>query len=166
MNHFIEECRREWRRMRVPKPVADDMAAELENDLTEAAAEGVTAEELLGAPRAFAATWAAARGIRRRRPVFLIAAIAALLALALSGAGLALFGGASRTVRAAGPRTLLVRPAPAPDPTAVRIWVSGPRSVESMTTEHHTRLIGVVLLIVGLSGTTILSLLPRPRPAL
>ena len=41
MNDFVEECRREWRRLRVPKHLADEMAAELAADLEEAAPEDV-----------------------------------------------------------------------------------------------------------------------------
>ena len=38
MNEFVEECRREWNRLGVPDPVANEMAAELEADLEEAEA--------------------------------------------------------------------------------------------------------------------------------
>jgi len=62
---FVEECRQEWKRLRVPDPVANEMAADLEADLKEAEAEGASAEEVLGSgafdPRSFAASWAAAR---------------------------------------------------------------------------------------------------------
>jgi hypothetical protein len=59
------------------------MATELASDLSEAEAEGVSAQEFFGRsafdPPSFAATWAAERGITpkqsiqaaRRRPVFL-----------------------------------------------------------------------------------------------
>jgi hypothetical protein len=67
MTDFVEQCRREWRRLGVPDPLAEEMAADLASDLGEAEAEGVSAEELLGrsvfAPRSFAASWAAERGI-------------------------------------------------------------------------------------------------------
>jgi hypothetical protein len=67
VREFIEECRREWRRLRVPDPVADDMAADLAADLEEAEADGASAEEVLGTgasdPRSFAASWAAERGV-------------------------------------------------------------------------------------------------------
>jgi hypothetical protein len=60
VSHFINECRREWKRLRVPDPVADEMAADLAVDLQEAEAEGVTPEEVLGSgasdPRSFAAS--------------------------------------------------------------------------------------------------------------
>jgi hypothetical protein len=105
VNEFVDECRREWRRLRVPDPVANEMAADLEADLQEAEAEGATAEDVLGAaafdPRPFAASWAAERGVippplatpaRRfsptlaRRPRLLV--LAAALALFVVGVGL------------------------------------------------------------------------------
>ncbi len=95
MNDFVEQCRREWRRLGVPDPLADEMAADLTSDLREAEAEGVSAEEVLGSgafdPRSFAASWAAERGIipvqtsrgnARRRPRVLVA-FTALAAIAL-----------------------------------------------------------------------------------
>jgi len=64
---FVEECRREWRRLGVPNPVANEMAADLTADLEEAEAEGGSPEDVLGNsafdPRRFAAAWAAARGV-------------------------------------------------------------------------------------------------------
>lgn len=104
MSDFVEQCRQEWRRLGVPDPLAEEMAADLATDLGEAEAEGVSAEELLGSsafdPKAFAGSWAAARGIipaavtqgrKRRRPLALVAftglaatvlVVAALLLLA------------------------------------------------------------------------------------
>ena len=67
MSDFVEECRREWRRLGVPDPVANEMAADLTVDLEEAEAEGGSPEDVLGNsafdPRRFAAAWAAARGV-------------------------------------------------------------------------------------------------------
>lgn len=65
MTAYVEECRKEWRRLRVPTSLADEMASELESDLAEAEADGVTAAEMLGEsdPRRFAATWAVERGL-------------------------------------------------------------------------------------------------------
>ena len=48
MPAFIEECRYEWKRLGVPDSMADEMAAELESDLAEAEADGVSAAEVLG----------------------------------------------------------------------------------------------------------------------
>ena len=93
MSDFVEQCRREWRRLGVADRLADEMAADLAADLGEAEAEGVSAEELLGSsvfdPTAFAASWAAERGIipgppsdgnAGRRPLVLVAftAVAAI----------------------------------------------------------------------------------------
>ena len=100
MSDFVEQCRAEWKRLGVPDPLAEEMAADLTSDLEEAEADGISAEELLGSsafdPRSFARSWAAERGIipeppsrgPRRRPFVLVAftavaAIALLLAVAL-----------------------------------------------------------------------------------
>jgi hypothetical protein len=48
VNDFVEECRREWRRLRVPDRVANEMAADLKADLDEAEAEGASPEAVLG----------------------------------------------------------------------------------------------------------------------
>jgi hypothetical protein len=67
VNDFVEECRREWRRLRVPNRIANEMAADLKADLDEAEAEGASPEAVLGSeafdPRSFAASWAAERGV-------------------------------------------------------------------------------------------------------
>jgi hypothetical protein len=67
VSEFIAECRREWRRLGVPEPAANEMAADLAADLKEAEQEGVSAEEVLGSgafdARAFAASWASERGL-------------------------------------------------------------------------------------------------------
>ena len=70
MNEFVEECRSEWKRLGVPDPVANEMAADLAADLEEAEAEGASAEEVLGSgafdPRSFATAWAADLGVIQR----------------------------------------------------------------------------------------------------
>jgi hypothetical protein len=43
----MRECRREWKRIGVPDPVANEMAADLAADVEEADADGVSAEEVL-----------------------------------------------------------------------------------------------------------------------
>lgn len=82
MNDFVEQCRREWRRLGVSDAMADEMATDLAADLEEARAEGHSLRDYLGAsaddPRGFAASWAAERGVvpaagRRRRPRLLVA---------------------------------------------------------------------------------------------
>ena len=73
MSDFVDQCRREWKRLGVPDPVAEEMAADLASDIREAEADGISIEELLGSsasdPRAFAASWAGERGIVQLRPV-------------------------------------------------------------------------------------------------
>lgn len=74
MSEFVQECRREWRRLGVPERDANEMATDLEADLAEAAKDGVAAEEVLGEstfdPHAFATSWAQERGlIPKRRSV-------------------------------------------------------------------------------------------------
>jgi hypothetical protein len=105
MSDFVEQCRLEWRRLGVPDSFAEEMAADLAADLTEAEAEGVSAEELLGSsafdPHSFAASWAAERGIipappsrgnARRRPLVLVA-FTALAAIVLIVTALLLLTG-------------------------------------------------------------------------
>src|SRR5580704_443228 len=99
VSEFVEECRREWRRLGVPDPIANEMAADLTADIEEAEAEGGSAEDVLGNsvfdPRRFAASWAGARGVtapvpalpdrpplRRSVPAIALTAVAVLFALA------------------------------------------------------------------------------------
>jgi hypothetical protein len=156
VNQFVEECRREWRRLRVPKSLANDMAAELESDLAEAADEGVTPEELVGGDaRTFARSWAAERGVdmhTRGRQKLTFAILAALVGVAAVGAGLAISAAPARP--AAKPLTIVFPP---PDATG-RVWVqakpAGIRFVSRMEGVSHdtTRTLGFVLLAAGLSG--------------
>jgi hypothetical protein len=112
MNDFIEQCRREWRRLGVSDPLAEEMATELASDLGEAEAEGVSAEEFLGRsaldPPSFAATWAAERGIvpgpqgqgvNRRVPVSLVAFTATAAIALVAAAALLLTGEPKLTLR-------------------------------------------------------------------
>jgi hypothetical protein len=137
MTDFVEECRREWKRLGVSDSLAEEMAADLASDLSEAEAEGVSAEDLLGMsafdPPSFAASWAAERGIipeqptptnARRRPLFLMAFTgAAAIALVLA-AGLLLTGEPKLTLATSGTRSGGIGPLPrsvvhstsAPDP--------------------------------------------------
>jgi hypothetical protein len=72
VNEFVEECRREWRRLGVPDPIANEMAADLTAAIEEAEAEGGSAEDVLGnsvfEPQRFAASWAGARGVTASVP--------------------------------------------------------------------------------------------------
>jgi hypothetical protein len=177
MNEFVEACRREWRRLGVPDSVAAEMAADLEADLDEAAAEGVSAEVVLGSsafdPRSFAASWAAERGVigqtpRMRRRSHLPAAIAAFALVALVGAGLAIFASPSASQRiAVGPPTSVVVTVPRIPPPLLRVprWrsvvVPAPLpgrhpqvfAVETDASGNDLRSVGLVLLLAGVVGT-------------
>jgi len=125
MTDFVEQCRKEWKRLGVADPLADEMAADLAADLGEAEADGVSAEELLGRsvfdPRSFAASWAAERGIipepvapgKRRRPLLLVA-FTAVAAIAVVVAAAALLSGEPKVSIAAvgAPRAHLPSPPP------------------------------------------------------
>jgi hypothetical protein len=116
MNEFVGQCRQEWRRLGVADPLAEEMAADLASDLTDAEADGVSAEDFLGSsildPRSFATSWAAERGVipepasrgkGRRRPLVLVA-FTTLAAIALIGAALLLVtGNPNVTLRTSGP---------------------------------------------------------------
>jgi len=88
MTAYVEECRQEWKRLRVPDLLAEEMAMELETDLAEAEADGVSAAEMLGEsdPRRFAATWARERGLvadqppkKSRKRLWIVLAVCLLL---------------------------------------------------------------------------------------
>jgi len=104
VHEFVEECRVEWRRLGVPDPIANEMAADLTADIEEAEAEGGSAEDVLGDsafdPRRFAASWAGACGVTnperagsapRRWPILAVTA-AAFFALLTLGAAVLLIG--------------------------------------------------------------------------
>jgi hypothetical protein len=100
MTAFVEECRREWKRLGVPDLLADEMATDLHADLVEAEADGVSAAEILGEsdPRRFAATVASERGLVGDSPpkksrkrfwiVFAVCLFVLLVLLALAAGGL------------------------------------------------------------------------------
>ncbi len=151
MNDFVEECRREWRRLRVPGHIADEMAAELAADLEEAPAEDVLGSDALDA-RAFAARWAAERGVarpRRRGRLLMLAATLVLVAVAAVGAALTATATPSQSV-------FPVRT------DGNSIWVTArevrfqPASNTDTGNSSHT--IGWALVIAGLAGIAILAL--------
>jgi hypothetical protein len=91
MTQVVDECRRTWRRLGVPREVADEMAADLEADLAAGAAEGYSPAAVIGTDTtAFAAAWATERGVVRPRLRLALTATAALIG-AIPGAGFALF---------------------------------------------------------------------------
>jgi hypothetical protein len=155
VSDFVDQCRRQWKKLRVPDSVADEMAADLEADLREAEAEGVSAEEVLGSsafdPRSFATSWAVARGVippaavdrnHRRKPLAL-AAIVTLGVLALIGAALALLASHGESVAPAMwfpriPGAVLVTPPPP----------AGPTGLPAGSSAAHT--IGWILLLLAI----------------
>ncbi|HEY3961958.1 MAG TPA: hypothetical protein VGL84_05485 [Gaiellaceae bacterium] len=163
MNEFVEQCRDEWKRLRVPEAIANEMAADLDADLEEARAEGTSAEDVLGRDafdsRSFATKWAAARGvipaalaevrpartdwIPRWRP-------AAIVAFAVSGGLIALFGAALAVHHASGSRAF-----------AAPVWRSAqPPPFPMMQVQAHGGFIfpavfGVFLLLVGIAGVVL-----------
>lgn len=176
MSDFVAECRREWKRLRVPDAVADEMAADLAADLSEAATDGVSAEELLGTDaldaRSFAAAWAAERGVvesrsatKRRTSTLLAAAIAALCVAALA-AGVAILATPSVTTSAlpaspdavGAPKTVWVAvaaPKTASKPPTVT-FVPGPADlvIAPLPSDRgtSTRTIAWILLATGIVG--------------
>jgi hypothetical protein len=121
VNEFVDECRSEWKRLGVPDPIADEMAAELAADLDEAEADGASPEEVLGAldARAFAAAWAGERGVvhqppsgspRRLRTVLTAAVTVAFAVSAIAGALLMILASPFPSRSAAPP--VWVRPLP------------------------------------------------------
>ena len=134
MSEFVEQCRREWMRLGVADPLAEEMAADLASDLEEAEAEGVSAADYLGAsasdPRSFAASWASERGIipgpsgrekGGRRPRALVA-FTALAAIAVIIASLLLATGE--------PKLSLARTTPPPGASRTVVSTSAAAPIE------------------------------------
>jgi len=132
MTAYVEECRREWRRLGVPDLLAEEMATDLEADLAEAQSEGVSAAEVLGEsdPRRFAETWATERGLvpdappqrKSRAWIWVLAVVAGVLVLGvlLGIAGVAFLATASVHTSGPGPVRLVGTP-PIPARKAVLI---------------------------------------------
>jgi hypothetical protein len=171
VNEFVEECRREWRRLGVPDPVANEMAADLTADLEEAEAEGGSLEDVLGNsafdPRRFAAAWATARGVTGQptssrlsflpRPVAVV--LTALLAVLIAGAGLVVLTGRRSASIAVVTRRIAVGPGTfrliAPGPG--RFSIPGPLgSFVGKVNGPGLGPIALILLIVGLVGLGLL----------
>jgi hypothetical protein len=144
VNDFVEQCRREWRRLGVSRRVADDMAAELDADLLEAERDGLEADEVVGVdPRSFAASWAAERGVIRRRPVRrsrITTAIAAFAPVVVIGAVLMALPAPSAGVLHG--RTIEATP----QKTVFTITATSPSSGVDAGS------IGAILLGIGLAG--------------
>jgi hypothetical protein len=182
VNDFVEECRSEWKRLGVPDPVANEMAADLAADLDEAEADGVSAEDVLGSgafdPRSFASAWAAERGVIQRplpsgreipRRPRIAAAIGTFALIAITGAVLVILASASapqRLTLASPARPPLsavwVRPSGAafsPDGRTVVVTAPPPTpgarivAVDINDSGVGARTVGSVLLIAGLAGS-------------
>jgi 2-methylaconitate cis-trans-isomerase PrpF len=166
MSEFVDRCRAEWSRLRVPDAVANEMAADLEADLAEAAAEGGTPEDVLGRsafdPPSFAAAWAAERGVipsapRSHRRLRVLATIALPAAIAVTGAVLALVAAPSGSARVALPHPVLRlsfvhRNRPVRPPYRIAV-LRTPRYVVRPDRGNTTlRMTGIVLLAAGLAG--------------
>ena len=190
MNAFVEECRREWKRLGVPDQVADEMAVDLAADLEEAASDGVSATDVLGSgaldPRSFAATWATERGVvpagpNRRRSRSASVALAAFLTLAvlvMIGASVAILTADSDSrlaVPDGEPFRIVAPPPPAnispvtfPVPPRLVVTPDGLWMTVGEAAEESIDPVGWALLIVGLIGIVPASLLwaswARPRP--
>ena len=92
MNRVLRQCRRTWRRLGVPKPVAREMAEELEADLGAAAADGVDPADFVGDDaRSFATAWARERGAVEPRLLLARTVIVAAIGL-VPGTIVGLFG--------------------------------------------------------------------------
>lgn len=189
MRQFVEECRREWKRLGVPDPVANEMAADLEADLQEAEAEGASAEAVLGRsafdPRSFAAAWASERGVVHAPPVVLAtapprswlpAALAVFAGVAILGGLLAIFAPQPqfRTARlalnslpAGGPAIRTFAPVPSILTLPRRIIVGprrvvGPIEVVGDGPRRKLQAVGVIVLLIGVAGL-VATLVYRPR---
>jgi hypothetical protein len=159
MSDFVEQCRREWKRLRVPDPVANEMAADLAADLEEAEAEGVSAEEVLGRsafdPRSFAASWAAERGVipsaittaqqesASRKPL-IFAVLVPLTVIAVIGAALIALPVRSGSVAIARQPPV---PLALPAPSGLSVLNSGPFAAEALA--------WILLLLIATVGVVV-----------
>jgi hypothetical protein len=162
MSRFVEECQKEWKRLGVSQATANEMAADLEVDLAEAEADGVSPEEVLGNgyfdARAFAAEWARARGVidpnadtrfpptlARLRPLTLAVSAVAFGAVAAFGL-LMLVGEHSSSVSLAvvAVQHAVAQPAAGFFPRPGRFGPSGPGAPFAA--------LGLLLLVSGLVG--------------
>lgn len=175
MSGFVDECRKEWSRLGVPEHVSNEMAADLSADLAEAEAEGASPEEVLGNgvfdAKAFAASWATARGLvhpnlpapgGRTRPGWAVA-VSALVSLVTLIAGLVITSGHQATSIA----SVVFRHSvnlPIPrffGPRRIRIGPHLPGSAILLVNSGF-RALGVVLVVAGLIGLCITLWLWKP----
>jgi hypothetical protein len=183
---FIEECRQEWKRLGVPDPIANEMAADLTADIEEAEAEGGSAEDVLGTslfdPRRFAAAWAGARGVTappapigpsdrpadqrvgRKRPVMAMAFTALGFLFVLLAAALVV-GRQSSAVAVTAPRILGVPgsirlPGPTHPMPPFRYLV--PRPLFAVQHTGPITVLAIAVLLVGVAGLVLAVLFWSP----
>ncbi|MGH3009887.1 MAG: PASTA domain-containing protein [Gaiellaceae bacterium] len=176
VSEFIEECRGEWKRLRVPEPAMDEMAAELAADLQDAEADGVAASDVLGVgasdPRAFAASWAAERGViyprwqdKVRRPHLVVGGVVLVVALAAVGATLAISSSSPRSgvpaTTATAPVTTITASQVVPDVTglqkteAIAVAQAAGLSIHVTLHKHTSQPAGTVLDQTPPAGETV-----------
>jgi hypothetical protein len=163
VSKFVKECRREWKRLRVPDPVANEMAADLAADLEEADAEGASIEDVLGSgafdPRSFAAAWAAERGVAQPSPATAEPARRSIPFATIVAAPIALIGVAIVILTATSAHGVAAIPSGPGLPSPPQIPVahgSGPAF------NAHT--LGLLLLVIGVIGiVTTLAWILRTR---
>jgi len=172
VSQFVDVCRSEWGRLGVPEVVANEMAADLEADLAEARADGVSPEEVLGNgyfdAKSFAASWAIARGVVGSAPGnrttirihSLVLALSALAGAVVAGVGFLIlvrprFGSQAMAAAPVGRR--LIRPVPSFHVIPHQFF-SGPGSALDP--------LGWALLLVGLIGLVATLWIWRPWSAL
>ena len=157
MNEFVEECLREWRRLGVPDPIANEMAADLTADIAEAESEGGSAEDVLGNsafdPRRFAGSWAAARGVTappvaatslRRWPALAFGLTGCVGLLALAGA-LLVGGRQSAAVMSSVGRNL-------GGPRSVHVFPGSPTVLQHIQHFPGVAVFALLLLVIGVAA--------------
>jgi hypothetical protein len=164
MNTFITACRKEWARLGVPEAAANEMAADLEADLAEAEADGVSPEHVLGNgyfdPASFAASWATAAGITDEAPVSTadghrrrwVYVVGALTSFAVGLLGLVLLVGIRHGAVGISKRALFgpgfqISPIP-----RVPAQFMKPSNVFAVESSHAFVGVGLVLLVAALVG--------------
>jgi hypothetical protein len=163
VNEFVEERRREWRRLGVPDPIANEMAADLAVDIEEAESEGV--EDVLGNsafdPCRFAGSWAVARGVtappmlappvpappKRRWPALAFGVIGCMALLALAAA--VLVGGRQSAAFAVSARRLVG------GPKSFRVFPGAPVVVQHFQRIGGFGFFAFLLLVVGVVGISL-----------
>jgi hypothetical protein len=165
MSQFVDECRKEWKRLGVPEAVSNEMASDLAADLAEAQAEGVSPEEVLGNgifdARSFAASWATARGLvsprpgvlgSMRRPPWTVAVGVVASVFALAVGFVLLVGRQGSSVAEAAVRRSMNLPAPGLGGPRRFTFVGPPLPGQLMVQDSAIHALGFFLMAAGLLG--------------